>query len=460
MIPPPDRVGVRVGGLILVLLSSLTGCGSDVVYSSDLNARIPAALLGSSQCNLTGLPLNAVANFSRYWDQCYAVITVGVDPTTPSGLQSGLAQAIQSALAVWNMALVDSGQAPGGPRFAYAPPGGVRDVSVLLTTSGAAYCGATPSNSLIQIRTSNCPTNSSNLTNTLVHELGHALGFDSGEHGGHLAGVSSHCAMHLTSISGINGSVCQHEVEKVYAAYGIVPLGGVQVADFYARHVVTGLSVSPSSLTLTVGQAAGLTASLMLLARAYPGFGSLPVGSVSLAWSPDHAAIATVNGAGTVMGVQVGSTAVRARITASQLPVGYQAGGLFGQHGQAVQVAVQPVGPPGPGFAVSDISGVPQPVTIPGSYTFQAAVLQGGDPATLQVQWTFAPSYPGADTITTAYGPLMYAYVIPAGSYRVRVTARPRNGGSIGAAYIEDFPVCTGGAALLAPEDPDAVGGC
>jgi hypothetical protein len=265
--------------------------------------------------------------------------------------------------------------------------------------------------------------------------------------------------MYLPDDGSINNTVCRHEVEKVYAAYGIVPLAGISVTNFYGRHIITGLNATPSSVTLAIGATANISVTQLLFANG--AFASAPLGSVGLTWGSDAFSIATVNNTGTITAQATGQTTVRAKLIGSSVPSTYQISGVMAQDGQGIAVTVSTAPPPGPGFRVYDITGVPQPITASATYTFRAQVVDGGDPATLQVKWDIWASNQAFDSISTAYGSTSYSLRVPAGSYRIRAYARPRNGTVYGGGYIEDFPVCTGsGGGGNGLAGPDAVGGC
>jgi hypothetical protein len=119
------------------------------------------------------------------------------------------------------------------------------------------------------------------------------------------------------------------------------------------------------------------------------------------------------------------------------------------------------------GFRVSAINGPATPITTAGSYPLSAVVVNPPI-GTVTIRWVVAYSNAVLDTVDTGFGPNSYALQVPAGSYRIRVTATPRVGPTTGTAVIVDYPVCTGQGNENAPQHAsglpgggtDAVDGC
>jgi Big-like domain-containing protein len=443
----------NLGGHVpLLLLASSFACTTDTPVDP-VTTTAPSFAVGVSDCKTTIGP-DAVPGFHRMRNGCNLVIRVGNDAANVPNVSSS----IQSAVGVWNAALL-SDQASGEPKFEYTTST-TPTVKVKVNGNAASYCGTTagtPPNliTLIPKTTSaSCPTNEGAVEDVLVHEFAHVLGWPSGQHKVRVAGVSSHCAVVLPDDRSITGVVCQHDVERIYASYGIVPLSGVTASNFLGRHIVTGVN-TPGSISLTKGASTTLSVSQLQFARALTG--SVALGSTKLTWSTDNPAVATVNSNGLVTAVNGGTTTIRAKVDPSTLSSAYQVGGLMSQHGRetAVTVTVPTYKPPGPGFRVTDITGV-DPMTSDGPYTFGVVVYNGDSPSSLTVKWSFSASNGAFAPFTTAYGPPSYTLSVPPGSYEIRVTATPRNqvptGGYIlGGSYIEDFGVCTGGGGGVDP---------
>ena len=131
-----------------------------------------------------------------------------------------------------------------------------------------------------------------------------------------------------------------------------------------AAPVVSTVQVTPSSLSLQVGQSQQLTA------NAYDQYGQLMSGKTAT-WSIDHSSIATLSSGGSVQGVSLGSTTARATID-----------GVTGTQTVTVQ----------PQLSVS-ISG-PLTVSSPGQQTWTAAASGGSGTYTYRwsVEWNTNPT--------------------------------------------------------------------
>ena len=343
------------GGAALFLSGFVLACQPEAASAPDLLA--PQFATGVSNCDLS-VDRSAVGNFYRNWNSCSRLIRVRSDPANTQDIASAITTAAQR----WTDALT-SPNAAGAARFAYAAPGASFDVTVRVNGSATTYCGATPTPNTVILDANTgstvCKTNWSSLTNTLTHELGHVLGFNSNEHRGQVAGVSSHCAMYLPDDHRINSTVCQHEVEKVYAAYGIVPWSGTPT-NFYGRHIVTGVNATPSSVSLVKGATATISVTQLRFARG--AIASAALGSVGLAWTSDARTIADVTN-GVITAVETGSTTVRVKVSSS-LPSTYQLGGLMARHGTEIPVTVTP--PPSPPAPSSQWT-----ISYDGSYPYQ-----------------------------------------------------------------------------------------
>jgi hypothetical protein len=313
---------------------------------------------------------------------------------------------------------------------------------------------------------SSCPNYVDNFLTVLTHELAHVMGYTSLLEGQNI--VPANCALYLPS----SGSICQHEIEYLYAAYFPSSPANPVDQNFWTRRFITGLQVTPASVTIQATQTAAVTASALLFGRQVAP-SSAPLGGAVIQWTSDNPGTAEVPSSGVIRGVAVGNTIVRAKTT-SGLGT-YKLGTVMSAAGQDIPVTVTPGPPPGTGFRVTGITGAPQPVTsTPNIYPLYASVTQ--QPAgTLQIRWKIVYSNFPSDTIRVDYGVNNYALNTPSGSYSIRVYATPRSGSGTnwiyGAEGIQDFPVCTGGGGgggggggdlVETPggEDNDAVTGC
>ncbi len=443
------------GASSLLLLLLLCACVADV----------PSGIAGRPELVPGTLPQcqpNAVGTFIPYFS-CFAVIGVSAEAGS-----EGAGDAIQVATAAWDSAL-NAGRARGAPTL----QAGGGDVFVRVEGNSQAYCGrvtdppAPFTVRLISSTPNECaPSNSSGMATALTHELSHVLGFqDNGEKVAGLPEITDGCTTQLpTDHTVIHSTVCQHEADLVYAAYGLrrSPLP----VDFWFRYIVTGVTLSPTSITLNPGDPpVTVTASALQFANFYGPGPNPALGSVALEWKADLSDVARVSstGASTASvsaGILSGATTVRAGI-ASGLPTGYQLSALMESLGSEVATTVVSGG--GGGFRVTDITGITPPIHTAGTHGLTAHVT-GQPPEGYTIQWHVTYSnHVRADT-TTAYGPPTFSLAVEDGSYNIQVTATPHGTkGSVGTAMISDFPVCTGGGGDLAPTrnpKPDAVGGC
>jgi hypothetical protein len=309
-----------------------------------------------------------------------------------------------------------------------------------------------------------CANHAATFQTTLIHELSHVLGYTSAT----LETQTSptNCVIHLGTGNHVNSSVCQHELEYIYAAYGYL---SINTTTFWGKPVVTGFVGLPNSMALVEGDSQLVAATGLQFGRQLTG--NQPLGSASVSWSTENDQVArptsTSGGSAYVKGTGAGSTTVRAKVS-SGLNSLYQRGAVMTHAGQEIAVTVTPA-PTGP-FKATSISGPSTPVTAAGTYPLAANIvnLPGG---TLEVRWQVTYSNDSLGPFDTGYGPNAYPMQVPAGSYNIRVTATPRsnlgNGYFQGIGTIRDFPVCTGGgggggdlAASEAGGGSDAVEGC
>ena len=406
-------------------------------------------------------------NFFAPRGPCYDQSRIGPAPGSEA-----YALDIAAAANAWNSAL-GSTRAPGIPSFL---TGTGYDLQVAVS-GGGPWCGigsydVTP---WVITLANTCPNggNHSDVRTTLTHELSHALGLvDNAEELGQ-PGVSDGCTTNLNLDGTINALVCQHDIEMVYAAYGMRHGQGLPI-DFWSQPIVTGLNVTPSSLTLQPNEQAAVSVTCLRFDRAgglQSGGGQLspPADNCSLdglgfTWSIDNQTIASISAGGVgrelVTGGAAGSTLLRVGLSAP--PAGAQFGAIFAEMGTEIAITVPSSGP-GP-FRATSISGVTVPITASGTYPVWATVENQPAGTTLAVAFTLTYSNTGK-TVSTGFSTTPYPLVVPPGSYSIHITATPF-AGQAGTGFTTDLPVCTGsgGGGQLAPRverpGPDAKQGC
>jgi hypothetical protein len=411
------------------------------------------SLSGGAQvagCDLTSLAL--LWSDENRWPCLTPQITVG----SPQDLRS----AVAFAATEWNLAFghsADGSQASSwAPQFPRLRP--VADTAGDLTIkwgsgAGILMCGTTdPISDVITVDrtdavggTTPCKTNATtDPIVLLVHEFGHALGFNPNSHKDEY-GIPAGCTMNLEAVEpDIDGTVCQHEVEYLLASYNYQQ---IDPGSFWNRPIVTRLVGLPA--TVTIVRATSVTLSVTHLAFDRQSRGNEAIGGVVVGWESDDEEIAITgflaSASTLVTGEQVGATIVRAR-TGAGLPSSYLLGARLIALGEPT--AVEITSPPPGAFRVTDILGPSTPITSAGNKTFQATVTN--PPAgTLQVRWVAIASNGIFDSLDTGYGPNSLTLNVEEGAYNIRVKAYPRvvpvsGAPTYGAYAMEDYPVCTG----------------
>ncbi|HMU61701.1 MAG TPA: Ig-like domain-containing protein [Gemmatimonadales bacterium] len=392
----------------------------------------------------------AFGDFYRYWG-CYHVITV-----------SGPSAIVTPAINEWNAALLPD-SFPGLPRFQYVTTGA--DINVVVDGNGSGlYCGDTfvVDSHFVHLKLhtpvgSPCTSNWSDAITTLKHELGHVLGYQSGAH----KIPPPYCTFFLPDDHSINGTVCQHEVEGVLSAYSFRPTPSADT-NFWTKPIVTGLTTSPASVSVAVGDSQLVSVTQYRFGR-QNGAQPVAVGSASFSWRVKNEQVATVSSNHYLKGKEAGTTQLIIA-NPSPFPASYQQGARFGGWGHEIPVAVSAT--PG-GFHVSAVNGAPIPITTTGTYPLSATVVNA-PVGTLTIRWLVTYSNGVIDTVDTGYGPNSYPLPVPAGSYYIEVTATPRVGAETGWPVVAHYPVCTGQGNQHAPQrasgkpggDSDKVNGC
>jgi len=176
---------------------------------------------------------------------------------------------------------------------------------------------------------------------------------------------------------------------------------GVACADYVfapGERSVRGIQLSPTQLTLSQGQSASITATL--LDQLDSAFTGLP-GGVSLRWSSADPAVAVVDGNGKVTGDSTGSTQVSADVS-----------GDFGHFTAAASVTVLPNG------SVATISVTPASPTVPSGSTRQLTATPRdsvGNPLAVPVTWSSGDStIVSVDASGTVTGHLVGVAVVTA----------------------------------------------
>jgi hypothetical protein len=404
-------------------------------------------------------------------------------PCFPSTVRVGspldLRSAVIAAAAEWNVAAGHS--ADGSLASAWAPEfprlvpwaDTVGDLTVRWGNGGGnLMCGETnPLDDITSIHRTEevggeslCKTNATTDPNVLlVHEFGHALGFNSNSHKDEY-GVPAGCTMNLESVEpDIDGTVCQQEVEYLLAGYDYRQ---IDPGSFWNRPIVTRLVGPPAAHTLVQGSS--VTLSVTHFAFDAQSMGNVPIGGAVVGWDSDNEGVATTSPQSSssveIFGASADTTTVRAR-AGTGLPSNYLLSARLLALGEPTRIVV--TSPPPGAFRVTDILGPSTPITSAGNKTFQAAIIN--PPAgTLQVRWVAIASNGVFDSLDTGYGPNSFTLDVEEGAYNIRVKAYPRvvpqsGAPTYGAFTMEDYPVCTGGGGENlwgGGGSPDAEEGC
>jgi hypothetical protein len=399
-------------------------------------------------------------------------------PQITVGSPQDLRLAVAVAATEWNLAFghsADGSQASSwAPQFPRLRP--VADTAGDLTIkwgsgAGNLMCGTTdPIADVITVDrtdagggTTPCKSNATTDPNVLlVHEFGHALGFNPNSHKDEY-GVPAGCAMNLESVApGISGEVCQHEIEYLLAGYNYRQ---IDPSSFWNRPIVTRLVGPPAADTVVQGSSVMLSVTHLAFdrqSRANEGIGGVVVG-----WESDNDFVATAeyqsSNSYRIIGGSPDSTIARARPSAG-LPSSYLLSARLLALGEPTSILI--ASPPPGAFRVVDIVGPSTPITSAGNRTFQATI-NNPPPGTLQVRWVAIASNGIFDSLDTGYGPNSLTLNVEEGAYNIRVKAYPRvvpvSGAPTHGAYtMEDYPVCTGGGGndLWGGGSPDAEEGC
>jgi hypothetical protein len=336
-------------GLALGLAAA---CSSDRMTGPALPVVPPIASSITGTCSNTATP---VAGFIKNWT-CNTQVRL----STPAGMTSAEVSALSSAVSRWNGGVLSGF---GLPKFVMS--GGTQVITVAISGSGDYYCGNWPDKFHLNIGRSAAGTctnpgrlSTGTLSNLFLHELSHGIGFQSGTwHKPSTPEFTGHCAAALYSATRpLNAALCQHEIEAIYASYGLR-----STAPDLFKHVMTGLA-GLAPITVNVGATGTLTVTDLVFNRVNGTFCGQPDTTVcegnntrspteaSLSWSITNGSIASLSGTGasrTVTGLAGGSATVNVNATTST----YEKAAAFGDAGTGTSaavtvVAVPPAGPP------------------------------------------------------------------------------------------------------------------
>jgi hypothetical protein len=407
-------------------------------------------------CGQSGL------NFHQWWPCGYSV-SIGTDGTVSGGT-------IDDAIGEWHDVLLWD-QLGSLPRFNYttgANPSIL--VSQVSSSANGLYCGKNEPTSWIRFYGTDSECQSQRLGGiyaVLVHELSEVLGLDED-----FEKVSSpaDCSIHISGLTSLNSTPSAQEVEFIFAGYGLTT---VDPSNIWNQTVVTRLSLAVHSVT--VEQDHSVSDSVTSITVDPPGASPATASATqaTYSWVSKDQQIAAVMGNGriaSISGVGPGTTYVRVTATGTSVSNGV-VGTVVKRLGDSVKVVVPAPPPAGTNFRVSDITGPPVPITEAGIESLHAVV---EDPYNefFQVKWDIYYSNGSHAAVHSDYYPSPnYTLQVPAGSYKITVTATARSEGHY-KSHTAYFPVCTGsgggGGDLLRAQLPDsqpdagtdAVGGC
>lgn len=378
---------------------------------------------------------------------------------------------LDGAVEAWQTKINAAGFTPL-PTFTTTTIPGAASAKVTGPSSGTEYCGRwfENSDSLAVYADATCTSellnNKGSLTALLQHEIGHAVGWvgNAVHKDLFVAGVSDHCVMHLPNDGSINPTICAHEIEGLFAGYGVTPYDG---ENFYNKQFVVG-SASPfaSALEMEVGDTVILSPGAWLLDRG----GTVSGSGSNYSWSSTTGA-ATVSG-GTVIAVGAGTTTIRALPSTSST---YLIAHPFRTTGVATTVtitAADPINLAVTGIASSAADSLP--IYDSGTYSL-LALIGTGDTTGVTYKWVIKYSHIPNDSIVShtgalpPWGPRASSFTIPEpiGSYTVTVRAIPGRvtivgtdtTRTVGSPSVRDFTVCPRpGEPMLRAEVPDGEG--
>lgn len=345
-----SQPSLRVLGAALVVTALSCSPDHSTGPTAPQDLRPSLSITGSCSNGATAVP-----GFIKNW-ACGNVVRL----QTPAGMTSAEVSALSSAVSRWN----------GGVLSGFGLPSltmgtGTQTIIVSISGSGDYYCGQVPDKTHLNIARSASGSgcthpgrlSTNTLSNLFLHELSHSIGFQSAVwHKPSTTQYTGHCATALyTAGRPLNAALCQHEIEAIYASYGLRAS-----APNLSKHVMTGLA-GLGPITLNVGATGTLSVTALRFNRVNGSFcgqadttvcedGTASPTQATLSWSTSNPSVASLSGSGasrTVTGNSGGSATVSVGATTST----YEKAAAFGDAGTGTTAAVTvvatpPAGPP------------------------------------------------------------------------------------------------------------------
>jgi len=297
--------------------------------------------------------------FKAYWCDNLALDLVAVSAADTSN--------VNKVAKEWNAALHPGSTIPGVPYFSSTAPGRHR-IAVGHQSGTTNFAGQVlPPNPNVTPDSINMAagTNGAFLP-VLFVESSHVVGFnDPGTtwEKTATAGITDHCVRYATTQSPVNYTntkVCQHEVEGVYAGYGLRDAWPSE-----GKHIVTSIDGLPSpGVTLHVGETFTVEVTGLRFKRANPAFcGSedctRPASGAAFNWTRSGSAISlsgTQNAVRTITANTVGAATVTVTFASSDTNEVTALFGTTSSRNSFTVTVLSPPPPPGPSVFTIDVS--------------------------------------------------------------------------------------------------------
>jgi hypothetical protein len=421
--------GTPGAAALLLAAVAVTACADEGLTAPPRDGPL-SALAELTDCT----PQSQLSNFAQYWD-CNQIIAVGPGPGESSA-------GIEGAIQAWGAALRWDAL-PSIPEIAYQPTSPAIAVSYLHPNGQNTWCAFNDHTSYIHLEGSDCENQRfDNVTALITHEFAEVLGLNDRLEDDALSPAD--CTIRIQGLTTLNSRPCAQEVEYIFAGYGLTT---VDPSNIWNQTVVTGVSLATNALT--VEQEHAVTDSVYSIRVDPPGTPptDLSASQATYNWtatSPNIVLIGKSSGGriATITGVGPGSTYIRVTAASTSISNGV-IGTVARRLGDSVKVTVPTPPPAGTNFRVSDITGPPVPITQAGAASLHAVV---EDPFNeyFQVKWDISYSNGSHEPVHSDYYPSPgYTLPVPAGSYRITVTATARSEGQV-RSHTSYFPVCTG----------------